>query len=87
MYSQILVPVDGSTASTCALREAIKIAKSQGSQLRLLHIVKAPMLDYGFASGDGVKDAIVSLTRVERRSQQSGKHCSAGGPCSRVRHV
>lgn len=61
MYSQILIPVDGSTASTCGLREAIKIAKSQGSKLRLLHIVKAPLLDYGFTAGYSRKDAIASL--------------------------
>src|SRR5271170_2459478 len=30
MYAKILVPVDGSQASTAGLREAIKIAKSQG---------------------------------------------------------
>lgn len=62
MYSQILVPVDGSAASTCGLQEAIKIAKSQGSQLRLLYIVKAPLLDYGFTAGYSGKDAIASLT-------------------------
>jgi nucleotide-binding universal stress UspA family protein len=62
MYSQILVPVDGSAASTCGLQEAIKIAKSQGSKLRLLHIVKAPLLDYGFTAGYSRKEAVASLT-------------------------
>jgi nucleotide-binding universal stress UspA family protein len=62
MYSQILVPVDGSAASISGLQEAIKIAKSQGSKLRLLHIVKAPLLDYGFTAGYSRKDAIASLT-------------------------
>jgi nucleotide-binding universal stress UspA family protein len=62
MYSQILVPLDGSTASTCGLYEAIKIAKWQGSKLRLLHVVKAPLLDYGFTAGYSSKDAIASLT-------------------------
>jgi nucleotide-binding universal stress UspA family protein len=62
MYSQILVPVDGSTASMCGLNEAIKIAQSQGSELRLLHVVKAPLLDYGFTAGYSRKDAIASLT-------------------------
>jgi nucleotide-binding universal stress UspA family protein len=80
MYSQILVPVDGSMASTCGLQEAIKIAKSQGSKLRLLHIVKAPMLDYGFTAGYSRKDAIASLTeagksilsKAERIARQEG---------------
>jgi nucleotide-binding universal stress UspA family protein len=39
-----------------------QIAKSQGTTLRLLHIVKAPLLDYGFTAGYSRKDAIASLT-------------------------
>jgi nucleotide-binding universal stress UspA family protein len=62
MYPQILVPVDGSAASTCALHEATKVARSQGSKLRLLHIVRAPMLDYGFTANYNRNDAIASLT-------------------------
>lgn len=62
MYPQILVPVDGSTASTCALHEAINMARSQRSKLLLLHIVEAPMLDYGFTANYKRKDAIASLT-------------------------
>jgi nucleotide-binding universal stress UspA family protein len=62
MYSQILVPLDGSPASMWGLQEAMKIAKWQGSKLRLLHIVKAPLLDYGFTAGYSRKDAIASLT-------------------------
>lgn len=38
MYGKILVPIDGSEISTCGLNEAIKIAKSQGGHLRLLHV-------------------------------------------------
>jgi len=61
MYSNILVPLDGSDASTCGLQEAIKIAKQQGSKLRLLHIVKEPVLDYGYESGLRKADVIDSL--------------------------
>ena len=61
MYSNILVPVDGSEASTCALNEAIKIAKQQGSKVRLLHIIKEPVLDYGYESGLSRADVIASL--------------------------
>jgi nucleotide-binding universal stress UspA family protein len=39
MYKQLLVPVDGSVPSMLGLAEAIKIAKSDGSKLRLIHIV------------------------------------------------
>ena len=37
MYGKILVPVDGSETSTRGLNEAIRIAKVEGSQLRLVH--------------------------------------------------
>jgi nucleotide-binding universal stress UspA family protein len=66
MYSQILVPVDGSTASICGLKEAISIAAEHGSKLRLLHVVRTPALDYGYDSGSCKQDVIASLC-------QSGK--------------
>jgi nucleotide-binding universal stress UspA family protein len=64
MYSNILVPVDGSEASTCALHEAIKIATQQGSRLRLLHIVKEPVLDYGYESGLSKAGVMASLCQT-----------------------
>jgi nucleotide-binding universal stress UspA family protein len=51
MYGKILVPIDGSDTSFCGLHEAIKIAKSQGSQIRLLHIVNEYMFDYLYSPG------------------------------------
>jgi len=39
MYRRILVPVDGSRTAQLGLGEAVKVAKSQGSSLRLLHVV------------------------------------------------
>ncbi|MGA2341551.1 MAG: universal stress protein [Steroidobacteraceae bacterium] len=51
MYSKILVPVDGSEASTAGLNEAVKLAKIHGSQLCLLHIVNEYVLDYTYAPG------------------------------------
>lgn len=41
MYQRILVAVDGSHTSELALNEAIQLAKSLNSQLRLLHAVDA----------------------------------------------
>ncbi len=49
MYRKILVPVDGSDASTAGLREAIKLAKSQACQIQLVHIVNEFIPDYGYA--------------------------------------
>jgi nucleotide-binding universal stress UspA family protein len=65
MYSRILVPVDGSEASFGALNEALQLAKERGGELRLLHIVKAPMLDYGFSADDSSRqDIIAALSKI-----------------------
>jgi nucleotide-binding universal stress UspA family protein len=50
MYGRILVPVDGSDTSTCGLNEAIKIARTLGSRIRLVHIVN----EFVFGGGDGM---------------------------------
>lgn len=39
MYRKILVPVDGSEASTLGLQEAIKLAKDFGAALKAIHVV------------------------------------------------
>jgi nucleotide-binding universal stress UspA family protein len=39
MYKRILVAVDGSKTSNLALKEAIKLAKDQRANLRLIHVV------------------------------------------------
>lgn len=39
MYRKILVPVDGSEASTRGLQEALKLAKAGGATLKAIHVV------------------------------------------------
>ena len=39
MYKRILVPIDGSRASTQGLREALRLARDQKARLRIVHIV------------------------------------------------
>jgi nucleotide-binding universal stress UspA family protein len=39
MYAKILVPLDGSHNSDQALKEAIRLAKSFGSQVEVIHVV------------------------------------------------
>ena len=39
MYKRILVPTDGSETATAGLREAIKLAKEAGAQIRIIHVV------------------------------------------------
>ncbi len=51
MYAKILVPVDGSDTSALGLNEAIKIAKNQGSTIRVVHIVDEYVLDYAYSPG------------------------------------
>ena len=61
MYAKILVPVDGSDASTEGLKEAIKIAKSQGSGIRLLHIVNEFVFDYSYSPAAYAVNVVDSL--------------------------
>ena len=44
MYQRILVPVDGSHTATRGLQEAVELAKSQGAELRLMHVVDESVL-------------------------------------------
>jgi nucleotide-binding universal stress UspA family protein len=44
MYKKLLVPVDGSVPSVLGLKEAIKLAKSHGSELQLVHVVNELIL-------------------------------------------
>jgi nucleotide-binding universal stress UspA family protein len=66
MYCKILVPVDGSETSTRGLNEAIKIAKAQGSHLRLIHIVNEFILDITYSAGFFPQNLIESLVKTGR---------------------
>ncbi len=45
MYEKILVPVDGSEHSICALQEAIKVAKLTNGAITLVHVVPMGVSD------------------------------------------
>lgn len=66
MYGKILVPVDGSETSTRGLNEAIKIAKAQGAELRLVHIVNEFVLDYTYAPAIYAGNLIETLVKGGR---------------------
>ncbi len=51
MYGRILVPVDGSEASTLGLREAIKLSTGE-TRIRLLHVVE-DFITTGGVAGEG----------------------------------
>jgi len=61
MYQKILVPVDGSETSTRGLNEAIRLAKIQGGELRLVHIVNEFILDVTYSPGLYPENLIESL--------------------------
>jgi nucleotide-binding universal stress UspA family protein len=64
IYPHILVPIDGSETSACALDEAIKLAKILDSRLRLLHVVNEHVLDV--TSGGGTyADGLIEFLRAQ----------------------
>lgn len=65
MYKKILVPVDGSPASTLGLNEAIKLARDQGAKLRLFHLVDEYV---AVSSSDGVVLTTGDLFEALRQS-------------------
>jgi nucleotide-binding universal stress UspA family protein len=96
MYARILVPVDGSETSRKGLEEAIKIAKSQGSTLCLVHIVNEFIFDYSYGPGVYAANVIdslrergkvileesVSLVRKAGLEPESAMLESIGGPAA-----
>jgi nucleotide-binding universal stress UspA family protein len=98
MYQKILVPIDGSEVSLRGLAEAIKLAKNQRGQLRLLHVVNEMVLDTGFATGvyagsliESIRDAGTKLMHeAEALVRQNGLDPEAvmleviGGPASEL---
>src|SRR6185312_8687719 len=67
VYQRILVPLDGSAFSTHALHEAVKLAKEQGAQLCLVHVVDLSGLYRAVGSGVPIADI---EQRVLESSQQ-----------------
>ena len=66
MYKRILVPVDGSATSNNALREGIKLASEQHSQLRIVHVVDEAVL---YSDVEGFMD----ITALRKALQESSK--------------
>ena len=61
MYKRILVPVDGSEASRKGLDQAIKLAKSTGAKLKLVHVVNELLFDPGYVPSLYSEPAIRAL--------------------------
>ncbi len=67
LYKRILVPVDGSATSMRGLREALRIAKAEGSRVWLLHV-----LDEFFALSDpeGARYADLMIASFRRSGER-----------------
>lgn len=81
MYARILVPVDGSPTSDAGLDEAIRLARSGGGALRLLHVVDdMPFIPMSAIHGVVQPDLITSdlergkalLERCAARARDAG---------------
>ncbi|MEW5943765.1 MAG: universal stress protein [Pseudomonadota bacterium] len=79
MYQRILAPVDGSGASDLALQEAIRLAKDQQAQLRILHVVDTVTVNWDTEFGnigdilETLRKAAESiLARAEDMARQAG---------------
>ena len=69
MYQNILVPVDGSDTAAKALREAIELARSLSSRIRVMHVVNStPWI------AQGVPGAIEELLTQLRSTGESIIH-------------
>jgi nucleotide-binding universal stress UspA family protein len=62
MYKRILVPIDGSETAMSGLREAMKFAKEQNAQIRLIHVVDELVLT-PYPYGPAVIDDIITQLR------------------------
>jgi len=72
MYRKILVPIDGSATSNAGLAEAIRLAASQQSALRLVHVAE----DFKLVPG---AEAVVYLGDTIDLMRESGKQILAQG--------
>ena len=65
MYKKILVPIDSGSASERGLREAISVARDQGAEILLLHVVD----EWPVAAGD---IAAVNLDAGSKALREAG---------------
>lgn len=67
MYRKLLVPVDGSLPSMLGLKEAIRLAKSLGSNLQLVHVINEVILT-GMETPPGYMDKVIDAMRCVARA-------------------
>ena len=82
MYCRILVATDGSQTSELAIEQAARLAKDQGAQLRIVHVIEQSRLAFAAAGPvavdlEGILDALrksgqAALERGRAIAQQVG---------------
>jgi nucleotide-binding universal stress UspA family protein len=75
MYTNILVPVDGSPTSDRGLGEAVKLAKLTGARLRLIHVVDELIYAAGMDSLGAMTAEMMGL--LQKGGEQILKTCKA----------
>ncbi len=65
MYHRILIPIDGSSCSDAAFAHALKLAKEQGAEVRLVHVIDTQAL---YLSEEGVY-----VERIAETWRQAGR--------------
>lgn len=66
MYKRILVAVDGSATASRALQEALKLAKAEQAQLRIVHAVDEVTLDWDFSD-------FTDINAVQEQFRKTGR--------------
>ena len=81
MYKKIMVPVDGSDTANAALQEAIKLARSESTGLRIIHVAdsSAAVWDSEFTPIDleQIRESVRSFARgvleqAQRTAREAG---------------
>lgn len=80
MYKRILVPTDGSETAKSGLREAIRLAKDQSAQIRIIHVVDEFVMGsspaYAVVMGNIIDDLRTAgksiLTSAQAMVQEAG---------------
>jgi len=63
MFHKIIVPVDGSDASSLALQSALQLARESGGRVRLLHVVEEMAYLSGVGAFGGYSGDLLGIMR------------------------
>jgi nucleotide-binding universal stress UspA family protein len=61
MYKRILLPTDGTDTATSGLREAIRLAKDQSAEIRIIHVVDEFVMVSPHAYGMVIDNVVADL--------------------------